>query len=76
MVETGTRVEGRVSTYNVGWVLEHLKHPLKMVDQYRSPVSDCGQMVRVCEDLVAPYISKLCGNDDVSFIFFSLILMF
>ena len=46
MVETSTRVEGHVFTHNVGWVPEHLKHPLKMVDQYRSPVSDRGQMAR------------------------------
>ena len=67
MVETGTRVEGRVFTHNVGWVPEHLKHPLKMVNQYRSPMSDRGQTARVWRDLVAPYIPKLCGNDDVLF---------
>ena len=76
MVETGTRMEGRVFTHNVGWVPEHLKHPLKTVDRYWSPVSDCGQTARVCGGLVAPYIPKLCGNNDVLFIFFSLILMF
>ena len=76
MVETSTRVEGCVFTHNVGWVPEHLKHPLKTVDQYWSPVSDHGQMARVCGNLVAPYIPKLCRNDNVSFIFFSLILMF
>ena len=65
MVETSTRVEGHVFTHNVGWVLEHLKHPLKMVNRYWSPVSDCGQTARVCGDIVAPYISKLCGTDDV-----------
>ena len=39
MVETSTRVEGRVFTHNIGWVPEHLKHPLKMIDWYRSSVS-------------------------------------
>ena len=63
MVETSTRVEGRVFTHNIGWVPEHLKHPLKMVDRYRSPVSDRGQMARVCGDLVTPYIPKLCGEE-------------
>ena len=76
MVETSTCVEGRMFTHNDGWVPEHLKHPLKTVDQYWSPVSDRGQMARVCGGLIAPYIPKLCRNNDVSFIFFSLILMF
>ena len=76
MVETSTCVEGRVFTHNVGWVPKHLKHPLKTVDQYWSLVSDHGQMARVCGDIIAPYIPKLCGNNDVLFIFFSLILMF
>ena len=40
LVETSTRVEGRVFTHNVEWVPGHLKHPLKTIDQYRSPVSD------------------------------------
>ena len=44
MVETSTRVEGRVFTHNVGWVPGHLKHLLKTVDRYWSPVSDRGQM--------------------------------
>ena len=44
MVETSTRVEGCVFTHNVGWVPEHLKHPLKTVDWYWSPVSNCDQM--------------------------------
>ena len=72
MVETGTCMEGRVFTHNVGWVLEHLKHPLKMVNWYRSPMSDRGQMVRVCGDIVTPYIPKLCGNNDVRFSFLCL----
>ena len=55
MVETNTRVEGRVFTHNVGWVLEHLKHPLKTVDRYWSLVSDRGQMAS-SEDVVAPHI--------------------
>ena len=76
MVETGTHMEGHVFTHNVGWVLEHLKHPLKTIDRYWSLVSNRGQMARVCWDIIAPYIPKLYGNDDVSFIFFSLILMF
>ena len=76
MVKTSTRVEGHVFTHNVGWVPEHLKHPLKTVDQYWSPVSDHGQTARVCGDIIAPYISKLCGTNDVSFVSFSLILMF
>ena len=42
-------------TYNDGWVPEHLKHPLKMVDRYWSPVSDRGQMAS-SEDVVAPHI--------------------
>ena len=55
MVETSTRVEGRVLTHNDGWVPEHLKHPLKTVDQYWSPVSDRGQMAS-SGDVVTPYI--------------------
>ena len=55
MVETGTRMEGRVFTHNVGWVSEHLKHPLKTVDQYWSPVSDRDQMAS-SGDIIAPYI--------------------
>ena len=55
MVETSTRVEGRVFTHSVGWVLEHLKHPLKTVDRYWSPVSDRGQMAS-SGDVVTPYI--------------------
>ena len=47
MVETSTRVEGRVFAQNVGWVPEHLKHLLKTVNWYRSPVSNCGQTARV-----------------------------
>ena len=43
MVETSTRVEGRVFTHNSGWVPGHLKHPLKTIDRYRSPVSDRGR---------------------------------
>ena len=65
MVETSTRVEGRVFTHNVGWVLEHLKHPLKTVNRYWSLVSDHGQTARVCGDVITPYIPKLCGNNDV-----------
>ena len=76
MVKTNTRMEGCVFTHNIGWVLEHLKHLLKTVDRYWSPVSDRGQMARVCWGIVAPYIPKLCGNNDASFISFSLILMF
>ena len=55
MVETSTRVEGRVFTHKVGWVPEHLKHPLKTVDQYWSLVSDRGQMAS-SGDVVTPYI--------------------
>ena len=77
MVETSTRVEGRVFTHNVGWVLEHLKHPLKTVDWYWSPVSDHDQMAS-SGDVVAPYIpimvmwraTKFC------FHFLFLVLMF
>ena len=65
MVKTSTRVEGCVFTHNVGWVPEHLKHPLKMVDRYWSLVSDCGQTARVCGDIITPYIPKLCGINDV-----------
>ena len=54
-------------THNIGWVPEHLKHLLKTVDQYWSPVSDRGQTVRVCGDIIAPYIPKLCGTNDVCF---------
>ena len=69
MVETNTHVEGCVFTHNIGWVPEHLKHPLKTVGRYWSLVSDCGQMARVCGDIVTPYIPKLCGNNDVFFHF-------
>ena len=55
MVETSTRVEGCVFTHNIGWVLEHLKHPLKTVNWYWSPVSDHGQMAS-SGDVVTPYI--------------------
>ena len=55
MVETSTRVEGCMLTHNVGWVPEHLKHPLKMVDRYWSPVSDRGQTASD-GDVVTPYI--------------------
>ena len=55
MVETSTRVEGRVFTHNVGWVPEHLKHPLKTVDRYWSPVSDRDQMANM-GGVVAPHI--------------------
>ena len=65
MVETSTHVKGCVFTHNVGWVLEHLKHPLNTVDQYRSSVSDRGQMARVCGDIIAPYIPKLYGTNYV-----------
>ena len=65
MVETSTHVEGRVFTHNIGWVPEHLKHPLKMVDWYWSPASNRGQTVRVCGDVITPYIPKLCGINDV-----------
>ena len=58
-------MKGRVLTYNDGWVPEHLKHPLKMVDRYWSLVSNRGQMARVCGDLITPYIPKLCGRNDV-----------
>ena len=43
MVETNTRMEGRVFTHNDGWVPGHLKHLLKTIDRYRSPVSDRGR---------------------------------
>ena len=55
MVETSTRMEGHVFTHNVGWVPEHLKHLLKTVDWYWSPVSDHGQMVS-SGGVVTPYI--------------------
>ena len=56
MVKTSTCVEGRVLTHNIGWVPKHLKHPLKTVDRYWSPVSDHGQ-VASSGDVVAPYIT-------------------
>ena len=56
MVETSTHVEGRVLTHNVGWVPEHLKHLLKTVDQYWSPVSDHDQMAS-SGGIVAPDIT-------------------
>ena len=55
MVETSTCVEGCVLTHNDGWVLEHLKHPLKTVNRYRSPMSDHDQMAS-SGDVVAFYI--------------------
>ena len=55
MVETSTRVEGCVFTHNIGWVPEHLKHPLKTVDRYWSPVSDHGQMASM-GGVIAPHI--------------------
>ena len=58
MVETSTHVEGRVLTHNVGWVPEHLKHPLKTVDRYWSPVSDRDQMAS-SGDVITPYIPIL-----------------
>ena len=76
MVETSICVEGCVFTHNIGWVPEHLKHLFKTVDRYRSSVSNHGQMVRVCGDVVAPYIPKLCGTNNIFLILFSLILMF
>ena len=77
MVETGTRVEGRVLTHNVGWVPEHLKHPLKMVDWYWSPVSDCGQMAS-SGGVVAPYIPIMVMWRATKFVshFLFLVLMF
>ena len=55
MVETSTCVEGHVFTHNIGWVPEHLKHPLKTVDRYWSLVSDRNQMAS-SGGIVAPYI--------------------
>ena len=65
MVETGTHVEGRVLTHNVGWVPEHLKHPLKTVDRYWSLVSDRDQMASN-GDVVAPYIPIMVVTADTA----------
>ena len=65
MVETGTCVEGRVLTHNVGWVPEHLKHPLKTVDWYWSLVSDRDQMAS-SGDVVAPYIPIMVVTADTA----------
>ena len=73
MVETSTRVEGRVFTHNVGWVPEHLKHPLKTVDRYWSPVSDHDQMA--CSgDVVAPYIPIMVGYMEGNEVLFSFLV--
>ena len=69
MVETDTHVEGCVFTHNVGWVPEHLKHPLKTVDQYRSLVSDCGQTARVWWASLLPTYPRHVGTNDVFFSF-------
>ena len=74
MVETGTRVEGRVFTHNVGWVPEHFKHPLKTVDRYWSPVSDRGQMAS-SGDVVTPYIPILAMWRVMRFYFHFLFLV-
>ena len=73
MVETSTRVEGCVSTHNVGWVLEHLKHPLKTVDRYWSPVSDRDQMAS-SGDVVAPYIPIMVGYVEGNEVLFSFLV--
>ena len=77
MVETSTHVEGCMLTHNVGWVPEHLKHPLKMVDWYRSLVSDRGQMAS-SGDVVAPYIPIMVMWRATKFVshFLFLVLMF
>ena len=69
MVKTSTCVEGHVFTHNVGWVPEHLKHPLKTVDRYWIPVSNHGQTTRVWWDFIAPYIPVYVGTNDVFFSF-------
>ena len=74
MVETSTCVEGRVFTHNVGWVLKHLKHPLKTVDWYRSLVSDRDQMVS-SGDVVTPYIPILVMWQVTRFYFHLLFLV-
>ena len=72
MVETNTCVEGHVFTHNVGWVPEHLKHLLKTVDRYWSPVSDHDQ-VASSGDVVAPYIPIMVMWRATKFLFSFLI---
>ena len=72
MVETNTRVKGHVFTHNVGWVPEHLKHPLKTVDWYWSPVSNHDQ-VASSGDVVAPYIPIMVMWRATKFLFLFLI---
>ena len=76
MVETGTCVEGHVFTHIVGWVPEHLKHPLKMIGWYWSLASNCGQTTGIWMGLHCPLHTWYIRANEVMFQFlFSLILM-
>lgn len=47
-------------THNFGWVPEHLKHPLKTIDRYRSPMSDRGPTTWVA-GCFAPHVPIMHG---------------
>ena len=74
MVKTSKCMEGHVFTRIVGWVPEHLKHPLKMIGWYWSSASNRGQMTGVWTGLHYPLHTQYVGADEVMFHFlFSLI---